>query len=159
MSISTAIPTVFNRGLLSALLVLGGLSVGASADEAVYLAPPGSDGSAPYSPAVIYGGVIYLSGQLGVVPDTGKLAEGGIGPETRQTMENVKATLERAGGSMDDVIKCTVFLADIAEWSAMNAVYTEFFSNMPARSAVGVSGLGLNARTEIECMAAAPDED
>ena len=86
-------------------------------------------------------------------------SKGGIGPETRQTMENIRTALEAAGGSMDAVLKCTVFLADIAEWGARNAEYTTFFDNMPARSAVGVSGLGLDARVEIECLAARPDDD
>ena len=131
----------------------------ALADEAEYMAPPGDDGNAPYSQIVKYDDFIFLSGMLGTVPGTGALAEGGIGPETAQTLNNIKTALERAGGSMDDVLKCTVFLADIAEWGDMNAVYTTYFTNMPARSAVGVSGLGLNARVEIECMAAMPEDD
>jgi len=68
-------------------------------------------------------------------------------------MENIKSTVERYGGSMDRPVKCTVFLADIAEWGAMNEVYKEYFpNNRPARSALGVSGLALNARVEIECI-------
>ena len=130
-----------------------------AADEAEYLAPPGDDGSAPYSQAVLYDDFILLSGMLGVDPATGQLAAGGIGPETQQTLVNIRGALARAGASMDDVLKCTVFLADIGEWGAMNAVYTTFFNQMPARSAVGVSGLGLDARVEIECMAAMPEDD
>jgi 2-iminobutanoate/2-iminopropanoate deaminase len=129
------------------------------ADEAEYMAPPGDNGSAPYSQIVIYDDFVFLSGMLGIVPGTRSLAEGGIGPETRQTMDNIKAALERVGRSTDDVLKCTVFLADIGEWADMNTVYTTYFSNMPARSAVGVSGLALNARVEIECMAAMPESD
>lgn len=128
-------------------------------DEAVYHAPPGSDGKAPYSEAVVYDDFIFLAGQLGIVPGTRQLAEGGIGPETRQALLNTQAALERAGGSMESVLKCTVFLADIADWAAMNKVYVEFFPNKPARSAVGNIGLGLNAKIEIECIAAAPDDD
>ena len=131
----------------------------ASADEAMFHAPPGSDDNAPYSEAVVYDDFIFLAGQLGIVPGTRSLAEGGIGPETQQALENMQAALERAGGSMDSVLKCTVFLADIADWGAMNEVYTSFFSNKPARSAVGNIGLGLDARVEIECIAAAPDDD
>jgi len=83
------------------------------------------------------------------------LAEGGIAGETRQTMENIKASLEKYGSSLDEVVKCTVFLADIAEWGAMNEVYKTYFpTNPPARSALGVSGLALEARVEIECLAA-----
>lgn len=107
----------------------------------------------PFSDAVRVGDVLYVSGKLGNIPGTMNLAPGGIGPETRQTMENIKASVERHGFSMEKPIKCTVFLADIAEWAAMNEVYVEFFpGRKPARSAVGVSGVALDARVEIECM-------
>lgn len=100
------------------------------------------------------GNIIYLSGKLGT-DSTGNLAPGGIGPETKQTMENIKAALDQNGSSMDNVIKCTVMLADIKEWADMNTVYVTFFKKerLPARSALGVSGLVRNARVEIECMA------
>jgi reactive intermediate/imine deaminase len=100
------------------------------------------------------GNIIYLSGKLGT-DSTGNLAPGGIGPETKQTMENIKTALEQNGSSMDNVIKCTVMLADIKEWADMNTVYVTFFKKerLPARSALGVSGLVRNARVEIECMA------
>lgn len=108
----------------------------------------------PFSEAVRVGHMLYLSGQLGYDAETSKLVEGGIGPETRKTLENIKATLEKHGSSMAEVVKCTVFLADINEWAAMNQVYVTYFpSNPPARSALGSSGLALGARTEIECMA------
>lgn len=109
----------------------------------------------PFSEAVAYGGVLYLSGDLGVGKD-GKLVEGGIGPESRQTMENIKATLGRHGLTMGDIIKCTVFLADIAEWPSFNTIYAEYFEKgqYPARSALAASGLALGARVELECMAA-----
>ncbi len=108
----------------------------------------------PFSEAVRVDNILYLSGQLGFDPETSHLVEGGIGPETRQTLENIKATLEKHGSSMAEVVKCTVFLADIKEWAAMNAVYITYFpSNPPARSALGSSGLALDARTEIECIA------
>jgi len=98
--------------------------------------------------------MLYLSGKLGT-DSTGKLAAGGIGPETKQTLENVKAVLDKNGSSMDNVIKCTVMLADIKEWADMNTVYGTFFKKerMPGRSAFGTSGLVNNARVEIECMA------
>lgn len=131
----------------------------ATADEITRIAP-GGNADRPFSEAVIYDDVIYLSGQLGIDPTTGKLAEGGVGPETRQTLENIKASLERLGADMNDVIKCTVFLADIAEWGAMNSEYVTFFDDKPARSAMGTgNGIALGARVEIECMAAAPEED
>jgi 2-iminobutanoate/2-iminopropanoate deaminase len=100
------------------------------------------------------GNILYLSGKLGM-DSAGNLVAGGIGPETKQTMENIKAVLDKNGSSMDNVIKCTVMLADIKEWADMNTVYTTFFKKerLPARSALGVSGLVRNARVEIECMA------
>ena len=108
----------------------------------------------PFSKAVRVGHILYLSGDLGIVPGSRALVEGGIGPETRQTLENIKATLEANGSSLAEVVKCTVFLADIAEWAAMNEVYKTYFpTNPPARSALGTSGLALGARTEIECIA------
>ena len=116
-------------------------------------APGTEDLELPFSPAVRVGNTLYLSGALGIVPGTRNLAEGGILGETQQVLENISATLEDFGSSMDNVVKCTVFLADIREWAAMNEIYTTFFPNKPARSAVGISGLGLSARVEIECIA------
>lgn len=108
----------------------------------------------PFSKAVKVENMLYLSGELGVKPGTLDLVSGGIGPETRQTMENIQATLEENGSSMDKVVKCLVMLADINEWAAMNEVYRTFFKTpYPARSALGSSGLALGARVEIECMA------
>lgn len=113
-----------------------------------------SDMELPFSEAVRVGHTLYLSGQIGLVPGSNQLAEGGISAETRQTMENIKASLEKFGSSMSEVVKCTVFLADISEWDAMNQVYITFFpDHFPARSALGSSGLALGARTEIECIA------
>jgi len=109
----------------------------------------------PFSEAVRVGDMLYLSGKIGNIPGTSQLAEGGISGETRQAMENIKAALEKYGSSLDEVVKCTVFLADIAEWAAMNEVYKTYFPvNPPARSALGSSGLALGARVEIECLAA-----
>jgi len=124
------------------------------AADVEWLNPPGTDTTnRPYSTAVRVDNMLYLSGALGIVPGTGALAEGGIQAETRQTLDNISASLDMFGSSMEDVVKCTVFLADIAEWGAMNEVYMTYFPNKPARSAVGNSGLGLDARVEIECMA------
>lgn len=109
----------------------------------------------PFSDAVKVGNMLYLSGKIGNIPGTSQLAEGGITGETRQALENIKASLEKYGSSMDEVVKCTVFLADIGEWSAMNEVYKTFFPvDPPARSALGASGLALDSRVEIECFAA-----
>ena len=112
------------------------------------------DMTLPFSEAVRVGNMLYLSGKLGNIPGSMQLVEGGIQPETRQTMENIKATLEKYGSSLSEVVKCTVFLADIAEWGAMNEVYQTYFpTNPPARSALGASGLALDGRVEIECLA------
>lgn len=109
----------------------------------------------PFSEAVRLDGTLFLSGMVGVVPGTDTLVAGGIAPETRQTMENIEAVLRAHGSSLDRVVKCTVFLADIGEWDAFNQVYTTFFSPpYPARSALGADGLALDARVEVECMAA-----
>jgi 2-iminobutanoate/2-iminopropanoate deaminase len=107
---------------------------------------------APYSEVVRVGHTLYVSGTLGLLPEGG-LVPGGIQPETRQTLENIRSAIARFGATMDDLVKCTVFLADVAEWSALNEVYVTFFpGNRPARSAVGVAGLPLDARVEIECI-------
>lgn len=107
----------------------------------------------PLSNSVEADGWVFLSGNLGSVPGKG-LVPGGIGPETRQTMENIKSLLAKQGLGMDRVVKCTVMLADMAEWPTFNTVYAEFFEgNYPARSAFGVNGLAANARVEVECLA------
>jgi 2-iminobutanoate/2-iminopropanoate deaminase len=115
---------------------------------------PVSDNSTlPFSAAVKVGDLLYLSGQLGT-DSSGKLVAGGIGPETRQTMDNIRAVVERNGSSMERVVKCLVMLADMSEWGAMNQVYVTYFpQHLPARSAMGASGLALGARVEIECIA------
>ena len=108
---------------------------------------------ARFTEIVKVGNMLYLSGKIGSVPGQG-LVEGGIQAETRQTLENIKATLEKNGSSMSHVVKVTVFLADIAEFGQMNEVYTSFFQeNPPARSTVAVGGLVAGARIEIECIA------
>ena len=125
-----------------------------SSPNVEWLKAPGTEEmDLPFSAAVRVDNMLYLSGALGIIPGTRTLAEGGIQGETRQTLENISRTLETFGSSMERVVKCTVFLTDIAEWAAMNEVYKTFFPNKPARSAMGVSGLGLGARVEIECMA------
>ena len=102
------------------------------------------------SAAVRVGNMLYLSGQLGT--DT---MPKGILPETARALGKIRALLEANGSSMDRVVRCTVFLADIAEWAQMNTVYSTFFpaANRPARSALGVGGMVGQARVEIECMA------
>ncbi|WP_405282445.1 RidA family protein [Gaopeijia maritima] len=120
-----------------------------------YLATPEQQAlGLPFSEAVRVGPMLYLSGQIGNLPGTLTLVEGGIQAETRQTMDNIRAILERYGSSLDRVVKCTVMVADMAEWPALNEVYVEYFPGpKPARSALGANGLALGARVEIECWA------
>lgn len=106
----------------------------------------------PFAEAVRVGNMLYLSGQLG--DSAGQIVPGGIEAETRRTLENIKAALERNGSSLDNVVKCTAMLADMSEWPAMNKVYATYFTkHYPARSAFGTNGLALGARMELECMA------
>ncbi|MCZ6644369.1 MAG: Rid family detoxifying hydrolase [Gammaproteobacteria bacterium] len=108
----------------------------------------------PFSEAVRVGDMLYLSGQLGILPGTTDLAPGGIEGETRQVMDNIKSVLERYGSSMDKIVKCTVMIADIAEWPRFNEVYVTYFPGpKPARSAFAAAGLALNGRVEVECWA------
>jgi len=117
---------------------------------------PSNMKKAPFSEAVRVGNMLYLAGILGI-DDSGKLVSGGIAAETRQTMENIGAVLERHGASLDQVVKATVMMADMGEWAAMNAIYVGYFpDHLPARSAFGATGLALGARVEIECIAVIP---
>lgn len=112
----------------------------------------------PFSEAVRVANTLYVSGQLGNAPGTLKLVPGGMAAEAQQTLENTKAVLERHGSSMDQVVKCTVFLADMKDWPAFNEVYVKFFTkNLPARSALAAAGLALGARVEMECIAVVAD--
>ena len=127
-----------------------------NAADVEYLTSPAIEAlQLPFSEAVRVDDTLYLSGQLGNTPGTHKLIDGGISAETRQTLENISATLERHGSSLEQLVKCTIFLADINEWPQMNEVYKTFFTeHYPARSAVAGSGLALGARVEMECIAA-----
>ena len=108
----------------------------------------------PYSQAIRVGNLIYTSGQIPINPATGQFVEGGIKEQTRQSLTNVKAILEEAGTSMVNVVKTTVFMADMADFADMNAVYAEFFTEpFPARSAVAVKTLPKGALVEIEVVA------
>jgi len=145
------------KGVICGCFALILLAASTQAADIEHLASPQSRSlNLPFSEAVRVGDTIYLSGQIGNIPGQKRLVEGGIGPETKQTILNIKATLERHGSSLERVVKCTVFLADIAEWSAVNEVYKQFFGpDYPARSAIAGSGLALGARVEIECIAVA----
>lgn len=109
----------------------------------------------PYSQAIKYGDTLYVSGQLPIDPETGKICEGSIQECTRQSLTNLKAIVEAAGATMDQVVKTTVFLADIADGAEANSVYAEFFNKpYPSRSAFQVAKLPLNGRIEIEAVVA-----
>lgn len=111
------------------------------------------DNHYPFSNAVRVGDLLFLSGEIGTQPDSSKLIEGGIKNETKQTMENIKASLAKHNLTMNDLVKCTVMLADIKDWPAFNQVYKGYFpKHFPARSAFATNGLALNARVEVECI-------
>ena len=148
-----------SRTIVGALLLLAAVGSGA-AEKAEFLnSPRALELDRPFSEAVRAGDFLYLSGQIGEDPTTAQLPKGGIEPESRQVLTNVRRVLEANGASMSDVVKCTVFLADIAEWPAFNTVYREFFKKpFPARSALAASGLAMNARVELECIAYVPQK-
>jgi 2-iminobutanoate/2-iminopropanoate deaminase len=108
----------------------------------------------PYSQAVVHNGVAYLSGQIPLDPATGSMVEGGIALQTTRVLDNLKAVLEAAGSSLDQVLKTTVYLADINDFAAMNEVYARYFpaASAPARATVEASRLPRNARVEIDCI-------
>ncbi len=108
----------------------------------------------PYSQAVVAGDMLFAAGQIGLDPATGELVSGGIEPETGQALANLRAVLAAAGFVLADVVQVQVYLADLADYPAMNAVYAEFFGQRPpARAAVGVAALPRGARVEIQLVA------
>jgi 2-iminobutanoate/2-iminopropanoate deaminase len=108
----------------------------------------------PYSQAIKAGGFVFCSGQVAIDPQTGQFVAGGIAEQTERVLKNLQAVLEAAGSSLDQVVKTTVFLADMKEFSAMNEVYARFFSEPPpARATVAAAGLPRDARVEIEVVA------
>jgi len=138
--------------IVTAVLLFSPMSGLAQEKEVIRM--PGSLEGLPFSTAVRVGDLLFLSGQIGTLPGTRQLAPGGVAAETRQTLENIKAVLEFAGSSMDRVVKCTVFLLDIADYAAVNEVYATYFPvDPPARSAMAASGLALGSQVEIECVA------
>lgn len=144
-------PSIATFALLALLTLSIGSCAPAPADagprkEAIN--PSGEPITTPYSPIVRTGNVLYLSGVIG---------RGEIEEATRQSLEGVRSRLEAVDGTMDDLVKCTVFMVDMADYSGMNEAYQEFFpSNPPARSAIAVRELPASASVEIECIAAAP---
>ena len=112
----------------------------------------------PYSQAIKAGGFVFASGQIPIDPKTGEFVAGGIGEQTERVLKNLAAVLEAAGSSLDQVVKTTVFLADMKDFAAMNEVYGRFFSGVtPARATVAAAGLPRDARVEIEAIAVVSD--
>lgn len=113
---------------------------------------PGAIG--PYSQAIKAGNMIFCSGQIPIDPATGEFVSQDVAEQTEQVFKNLKAVLEAAGATLDDVVKTTVFLADMGEFAVMNEVYSRYFvENKPARATVQAAGLPRDARVEIECVA------
>jgi 2-iminobutanoate/2-iminopropanoate deaminase len=142
------------RRLLGSLIVASSLATACAHPNALEVEwIPSPRPTAPFSEAVRVGDVLYLAGQIGT-DTSGKLVAGGLQMEARQALNNIKATLEKNGSGLDRVVKCTVFLADIRDYNDFNEIYLSYFrARKPARSAMAASGLALNARVEIECMA------
>lgn len=109
----------------------------------------------PYSQAVVYAGVVYCSGQIGIDPATGQLVEGGVRAQAERALQNLKAVLEAAGTGLDRALKCTIYLTSMDDFAAVNEVYAGFFgTSPPARATVGVARLPKGALIEIDCSAA-----
>lgn len=126
-----------------------------SPKKEVIIPEGGAKPIAPYSPAIrLEGRLVFTSGQVGIDPATGKLAEGGVQAQTRQALNNLKAVLQAGGASLDSVVKTTVFLANMDDYAQVNEIYGEFFTGEPpARSAVQVARLPIDALVEIEALA------
>jgi 2-iminobutanoate/2-iminopropanoate deaminase len=152
------------RDAMKSSATLSGAAILLFAIGAAFAKPPASPefldsgkvypANVPLTEAVRIDNTLLLSGQIGIQPGTLKLVAGGLKAETKQTMENIKTTLEAHGYAMRDLVKCTVMLADIAKWGEFNDIYKTYFSErFPARSALGVTGLALGAQVEVDCIA------
>lgn len=124
--------------------------------RSIVTAPDAPAALGPYSHAVRADGFVFTAGQVGIVPGSGALAEGGVEAQTRQVMENISAVLRAAGTDLDRVVKTTIFLADMDDFATVNGIYAQYFAQEPpARSTVAVAGLPLGALVEIETVALA----
>ncbi len=153
------------RSPLVTATIVGMLLAASSAPSIMAAEQPGvlfypRTDSLPFSSAVRVGDVLYLSGQLGAADDEKSVVPGGMPAETRRMMERIGRTLNEHGLTYGDLFKCTVMLTDMRDWPAFNAIYASYFKpgHYPARSAMGVSGLALDARVEMECWAHAPQK-
>lgn len=117
-------------------------------------AAPAPFQGAPYSQAIAFGDLVFVSGQLGIDPASNEVAEGGIAAQTERALENVRAILEAAGSSLDKVLKTSIFLVDLGDFGAMNEVYARYMGDeFPARATVQIGALPSGARIEIEVVA------
>lgn len=147
---------VLSRSVFVAALFAAGSACSGERPEFLKSPDPAA-ASLPFSEAVRSGDLLFLSGQIGTAEGKNELVPGGIAAESDRTLQRIEDVLKRHGASMGDVIKCTVFLADIKDWPAFNEVYRRHFqAPYPARSALAASGLAMDARVEVECIAQAP---
>ncbi|WP_248280138.1 RidA family protein [Pseudoalteromonas arctica] len=143
--------SLMKTALLASVLLTG--FVQAKPSNVDFLNTGKANPNLPFSQIVKAGNTLYMSGQIGINPVTGKLAKGGFEGETKQTLENIKRTLEQHNYSMSNIVKCTVMLTDINDFKAFNAIYTQYFSApYPARSAFAVKALALDSLVEVECI-------
>lgn len=142
--------TQFKIIVISAVLYASGVKAG----EPDFYRDPSLPDWAPFSSAVTVGDTIYVSGHLGRDPETNELISDDVADQTRQTFANMERTLGAVGAELSDIVKCTVFLDEMADYPAMNAAYVETFPGpKPARSTIGADGLAIGAKVEIECIA------
>ena len=136
-------------------LAVSGAALAQKNPTVTFLNPPESNKAYPFSEAVQVGGMLMLSGQIGTSSETNQLVKGGFAAEAKQTLKNIKDTLERYNYQMSDVVKCTVILTDINNFPELNKIYSKAFSfPYPTRTTYAVDALAINAQIEIECMAA-----
>ena len=148
------------RNIILSMLVMAGIFLASCSNSDKHsmqkevISMDDNDVSRPYSPAVKVGNMLFVSGQIAIDPSTGSMVEGGISEQTRQSLENIKALVEKAGFVMSDIVKCNVLMDTISFYGPMNEVYTEFFSdNPPARKAYSVEALPMGALVEIDAIA------
>ena len=123
-------------------------------DKVCFKTKKGPAAVGPYSTAAIYGGIIYMSGMIGVNPQTGKVPEGGTLAQAKQVFENIETVLGEMGAGLDDVLKTTVYLTNMDDFAEVNKLYAEVFGpNFPARTCVEVSKLPMGLSIEVECIA------
>ena len=144
--------------LLFTLLLITAFQTAMADDVEFIVSDESAELNLPFSDAVLFQDILVMSGQLGVNPATFTLVEGGIENETHQIFSNMTSILAIKQATLEDIVKCTVMIADIAEWPTFNVIYSSYFPGpKPARSALGANGLALGARVELECSASIED--